>query len=220
MSINSFFPQTGWVYLHDIDFIRNEFLNDLRYVGFSQEDSDPFFTTTLPNHADRKRLKLRKSTVSKPTGTIKALFDYGFFILIRSANPKGKRIVNKSGQFSIRTSERVIIEKSLEAFLFRTIFISKWLFLVKRLKSNINPVPYAAYLFRMASLHNNPENKDVQEKALLLWKDKRSLELTFKLRFHTLEGIRNLNDIPESWIEETLIDNNFNTKNSKTGITI
>jgi hypothetical protein len=54
----------------------------------------------------------------------------------------------------------------------------------------------------MASLHNNPENKDVQERALILWRDGRNLDLVFRLRVCAMQQIETFADIPDAWVEE------------------
>jgi hypothetical protein len=56
----------------------------------------------------------------------------------------------------------------------------------------------------MASLHNNPENRDVQEKALLCWETSRSLKLTLRLRESTIKELRSYNNLPDSWVEEII----------------
>jgi hypothetical protein len=186
------------------------FKQDLGYVGF--EGTLGYYY----NNKDRAIYKnsnlippvvlsATNPTQNKPSNFFKAFLGYGFLTL---SSTKTVSSLPSIGGNPLYPSSRPTSyayganNHNIKRLVFRTIQITKKVMKEEDCNPLINPVPYAAYLFRMASLRNNPENKNVQKKALLLWRDNRNLELTFKIRSLSLEDLQSYDGYPDSWVEE------------------
>jgi hypothetical protein len=192
---------------------------DLRYIGFTNPEDDyvaykSFREQTSEATEERTRafyhltgigwvrdLDDRIEAGAKASKRLDAFFSYGFMSLFVKLG-KHTVIHNRDGRMAPDDSGRFIESELIPTLMFKTIWATQKIIRQKKLNGTSNPIPYAAYLFRMASLHNNPENKDVQERALLLWKDERSLTLAFQLRDWELSLLESFTGVPDEWINE------------------
>jgi hypothetical protein len=186
--------------------------HDLRYVGFIRAIEDFMGEEVSLSESSRGLIVLgtHEPTKLKPANRIKAFLFYGFASTFRQ-ELSNETHINELGNIKqnfINASSRKHYVRSL---VFRTIKSSRKVLRNKALSSYDNPNLYAAYLFRMASLHGNPEDKDVQEKALILWQDKRDLKITTRLRECTITDLKTYKDLPDNWVLELFQLNITNT---------
>jgi hypothetical protein len=174
-------------------------LHDLEYIGFCYPtvNSQPtYFGLPLVSFSF---LRISPPTIKKPANHIKSFFSYGLFRIVKKLSTV-KGFINKEGRIS---STQLDLDKDkgiLQSFLSRTLKVSRKI--MRKYESEYDIAPYAAYLFRMASIDLNPEDKEIQKKALVLWQAGLDLELIFRLRSYSLEDIIIMANLPSSWIKE------------------
>jgi hypothetical protein len=177
--------------------IKGAYERDLAHVGAIIRSTATFNKVSLLQ-AD----ELLDKPVELPPSSkrILAFLSYGCSSIVKALHSDKTFILIEEDDFVHPLSAKQHL--SLQILTYETIVISQKVIKSNKLNPTSNPIPYAAYLFRMASLHNNPKDKDVQEKALLLWQQCRSLSLSSEFRTHSLQTIQEFEGTPETWIRE------------------
>jgi hypothetical protein len=172
------------------------FLHDLGYVGFLSPYADMSGAVFI--HRD---FGLFDPLYDEPFPDRKKAFrSYGYFIRFKKLHSVAS-FINYEGKIGAMEVEQ-LRNKLLQVLVWKTIKIAKELEVKYNLDTTINPIPLAAYLFRTSSVHNNPESREPQNKALLLWQNNRSLTLAFELRDYATEVIEGVIDLPDRWIKD------------------
>lgn len=173
------------------------FYYDLKHLGFNGEGLQSDFLSNVIIACKTGVSVIPDNTL--PPNRVKAFLSYGFKTLRRLES--FEKISEEEYDSILKGFYNMNYKDRLRKLTFQSIQESTKI-LKKENCSKLRQIPLSAYLFRTASVNLDARDKENQEKAILLWKGQRDLDLVFELRDHSLEKLKAYENLPDSWVKE------------------